>query len=410
MEEQPENENVDSQEVSTLKEQLFAKNEEINKLKKWMEEEGKASIYKSEQLQIENETLQHELSANRLEIDAMKSELMQITEENKGLKQDCQQNENHKKMLSVKLKDIKEDLQKTEQSLEEYYEKERKWTEIETKNVSLQKENENLKLEIKTISDRNVQFEETNNSLLNKSNERMQDLNKLKNELTKEDQQLFQLKNELKTANDSINAKNQIIDDLRQKLELKNDTDSYRPITSHFNAATLRMDEVEQFGSLYPPSLELYDMSSRSTMCAERGGFHSESPRILQEMTSKLDLLNDVKSNNLYLYDDEKQNAIDIKSKIEEYKLKQTEWDKLREEMKQKMSGYEQEIQHMQQSMDIMQRELSNRNRHRNDEDILSHDENAALIQDDDRSDRLMKKDDAIHGNGSCVLFGYPLW
>merc|ERR1712154_59012 len=57
---------------------IISQKEEIEKLKVWIDEKGKPSRDKAERLQIETESLHHELSAYRLEIDTMKSEMLRI--------------------------------------------------------------------------------------------------------------------------------------------------------------------------------------------------------------------------------------------------------------------------------------------------------------------------------------------
>ena len=220
------------------------KSEENEKLKKWINEHGKASQEKAERLQIENESLQHELNAYRLESDAIKSNLLQITEENKTLIDNCKQLTNNKNIISAKLKDTLEQLKKTEESLEAYYQNESRWNELKTENVELKTRNSILITENSNLSHRNLLFESKNYSLINQTNERMQEIKTLTQYEDKYQAELNKLQNENDAALQTINEQNQIIAVLNEKLGLKQDDDTYRPITSSM-LKTLRMEQIE---------------------------------------------------------------------------------------------------------------------------------------------------------------------
>eukprot|EP01084_Bolivina_argentea_P150554 262914_1 len=148
---------------------IITQKEMIDKLNVWINTEGRPAQYKVQELQIEIEGLQIEIEglqqADRMEIETLKTELISIKEEHITLKSDYEYSLNNNNILSEKLKDIKQELNSAEESLEKYCDKEKQWNKLETQNENLMKENERLKNENKQISERNIEFENENNLL-----------------------------------------------------------------------------------------------------------------------------------------------------------------------------------------------------------------------------------------------------
>lgn len=222
---------------------LLIQKEVIEKLNAWITDEGKPAIAKADQHQMEKEKVQNELDKAKLELDAMKKEVVALSEEKRALEEDNNNMNNHKRILSEKLKNTEEDLAKAEASLEEYYDKDANFNTLQSQVETLKTENETLTKENAIILERNEKFVEKNNSLQEQLNKSTQFAEGLQASSEADQEVMKNVQHKLDEVMEQLNQKDEEIFDLREKLGLKADSDTYRPIASSMKQ-TIRMDDA----------------------------------------------------------------------------------------------------------------------------------------------------------------------
>ena len=240
-------------------------------MNQWIATEGKPAEERAERLQVENEGLQLKLSKMELEFNAIKSELVALTEEKQSLQDDYTNAVNRQNSISQQLQVKDEELAKATESLKIYDDKVSDIELLKAENESLRQKNQNLKLENDLILDRNKKFELKNNSLqdqLNGKDELIEDLNGTIEDSKK---RMVQLRQTVEEQADQINLQNEEIDNLKEKMSLFNQGDTSKLITEsmgktlhEFQATSKGIADLTGYDNTATPGVGFYDSNITS--------------------------------------------------------------------------------------------------------------------------------------------------
>eukprot|EP00484_Ammonia_sp_Unknown_P030016 CAMPEP_0197024428 /NCGR_PEP_ID=MMETSP1384-20130603/4970_1 /TAXON_ID=29189 /ORGANISM="Ammonia sp." /LENGTH=730 /DNA_ID=CAMNT_0042452809 /DNA_START=14 /DNA_END=2203 /DNA_ORIENTATION=+ len=445
---------------------VLAQKEVIEKLTIWINNEGKPAIKKAEELQLQVEELRDEMAQVQMKLDEIQNALSDVNDEKKTLQENLELAVKERDTVREQLKDTETELEKASKTVSEYYETQKKVQELQTKLHSVQTENEKLKQEDEGILHRNKQFESTNTSLQEQLKHRTDELEAAKAANVEKDEEITRLQADLEQVQDELAGKDEVIEDLKDKLGLTEDGDTWQPISNDRNHTIRQADDdfallLQQRASTKNNlgTARLYDEPSDRS---DFGGFHQQETDPFVQVPSSMTKMNPA-SQSVY------ENEQGLQDQIFAFQAKEKQWmeerkqfESAQQEMKQRLDGlakeqdeerktkeqqwqstvqqFESEQMKMKQQLIALQRQMEEeREAHMMEmeqmmqqqrakdadeykqseavEDVQNEDEEAPLISgggnsgqvEKQRSDRVSKQVDE-QNQASCVCFNYALW
>eukprot|EP01083_Nonionella_stella_P081300 223859_1 len=405
---------------------IEAQEEIITNLNTWITDIGKPCETQCKDLQIvqtQNESLHQELSVISLQFETLKQELIKTDEDKQSVQHELETATNDKDMLSHKLTHIKQQLQQSKEALEHYHKSESKWKQIEDENTDLQQENIRLTNRIEDELCIINEFERTTSKLHQASATNLDKIDTLTQGRGEYEDMITDLKDEIETANHIISRRNAQIAQLNEKLRFKKDDDPSSSDESH--PAMVFQSSLQVHNARFQPSPSSIRSAGPAPMPLD---FDRSSNWDNTAVTAQYHRFHDDPSqdpSDIFVDEHEEHGTqLSWEMKMMEYEVKETQWNKVKEDMKMETDRLRKELDVMKEQMEeqrklhdeeierLIESHLQNEFQVRGVGDRSASIESDLLSADDENAPFLQADDVNRAGNATYnpVCCGWKLW
>jgi len=364
----------------------------IGKLSEWIQSEGKPAVSeraalreKLQELQIERDHAALELAQLRTELQTRGDERAQLQQEVDGLRSD-------KMELAAKLKNERNVHQDATKTLEEYGAKDDELERVQNENQKLMEQLGAMKRENRKLTGNNERFQQRIRELTQQKKTGQEEYGAIESEVHEHQDMITSLRDQLEEAQNEIAVKEEVIDNLEQKLSLFNMGNTMDLIANQSHGVAQMVDNKTM-------KVVASQVSLRTALSP------SESKRHFDAVDSRMDVL-DRDSSSALLPLGQGTSGIDLSS-MGGIREEDGRWEEEVEllkldvaELKERMEGKDAEIESLRKGVE------EERRAHQDTKDRLEEAERKCKELGSKRTERVRPNGNAEKDDQSWVCFG----